>query len=304
VDTANRSGQFMPQAGPKNGLPSVWLNDGVLAYPGGGLSETGTVSVDNGGLVYSILNVPHYAAVVPTDQDVLASPDGQWWATTATPPGEEQTLFVAPSPGPDFHYRLQAVHGNNPAWSADSRYLAFALNDPNSASLVIFDVAAQDKRTIFTTDQPGAPHSGPHSELQAAWSPLGDRLGLTAFSFTGNTFVGWAATLAPDGSAFNLLPMARADLAPVSLAYSADGKFLAMDMLNTGRLRGVAVYSADGTLRRWLLGDRVAGWSPTGHVLALATPGGVALLREPGAAEAALQPLGPAGCDGVAWRKT
>ena len=113
---------------------------------------------------------------------------------------------------------------------------------------------------------------------------------------------GWAGLIGLDGTSIKLLPPAQATMVPFSLAYSADGLFLAVSLFDSNGAQGLAIYSANGKLRRWLPGERAGPWSPSGHTLALMGPNGVRLLREPDAPDAAPERVGPAGCTGMVWR--
>jgi type II secretory pathway pseudopilin PulG len=299
VDVAGLTGQFVPVTSVDNGLPAVWASNAVLVYPAAGLGP-GTAVDPTGavGLAYFVVAARPVVQVAQTDLMLLPSPDLKWDAVLAQPPGSDLALFVTPSIAASGKTVLQAANGYNPAWSADSRRLVYAVRGPSFSNLVLFDLQTQARRTIFTSDDPRAPKIDVETSLLPVWSPGGDRLAL-AMRDTGGGYTGWAATLAPDGTAFQLLPLARVDLAPATLVYSADGQFLALQMFNAAGTTGVALYSAEGALLRWLPSDQLAAWSPAGHTLALVGLDGVSLLSAP---QAEPRRVGPRGCSGLAWR--
>ena len=298
VDLQSQTGQFVPQASFEEGIPPAWLSSTMLVYPA---TSAGMIwSGGNSGLVYFGTRAPQSFSTDPNFVTYLPSPDGKWAALQGQPYGAEPSLVVASAlPGLTL---MSAASAYNPAWSLDSQHLAFASLDTAPgviSSLVVFDTATGDERTVFPGSGPGVPAADEPTTLTAAWSPSGDRLALASLSYTGGGYTGWAATLAPDGSAFRLLPAAQANLAPGTLAYSADGRYLALNWFQSRGATVVAVYSAEGALLRWLPGYQFAAWSPTGHSLALTSVDGVSLLGEPGADP---RNIGPAGCVGLAWR--
>src|SRR5205085_1872365 len=76
----------------------------------------------------------------------------------------------------------------------------------------------------------------------------------------------WSA----DGQNFHLLPGAMDAEPPIGAAFSADGQYLAADLLSYQGSRTTAIYSAaDERLLRTLPLYGFGGWSPAGHALLL-----------------------------------
>jgi len=305
VDVGTQTGQFVPVTSVDGGLPAVWASNRVLVYPAAGTGPgTATDPAGAGGLVYFGIAARPVVTVAQTDFFLLPSPDRQWDAVLAQPPGSDPALFVTSSIEASNRLMHQTIGAENPAWSADSQRLAFLQRAGERIVLTIFDIASRSQFAVLDSGDPRLPAASPALSIDmtwwiVAWSPAGDQLALAAVTDTGAGYTGWAATLAPDGSGFKRLPLARADLAPATLAYSADGQFLALEMLNAASTTGVALYSAEGALLRWLPGDQLAAWSPAGHTLALVGLDGVSLLSGP---QAEPRRVGPQGCSGLAWR--
>jgi hypothetical protein len=124
-------------------------------------------------------------------------------------------------------------------------------------------------------------------------------LAVAVVTESGDLSSGWVGIMAPDGTGLQVLPATRPAAAPSAPSFSADGRYLAVGLYDGGGPSGVALYSAAGGLLGWYPRLRSAGWSPSGHILALAGLDGISLLRDPALAP---DPFGPPGCDGVAWR--
>jgi hypothetical protein len=302
VDLSNHTGLFLPMASFQEGIPPAWASNVVLVYPASTFSKDSRPPFSNVELIF--YNVSELGfGILPDYVSYLAAPSRAWAVLSGEPFGAGPELALIRALGPQVSRNpiFIAADGYNPAWSADSQHLAFALHDSSLVSLVVFDLASRDKRTILTSDNTAVPNhpraSG--SSLMPAWSPAGDRLAVVSVTNAGNGFGGWAGLIRPDGAGFKRLPDARANMAPEALAYSPDGLFLAVSLFDNAGAHGVAIYSADGALLRGLPGFQVAAWSPTGHILALTSLDGVSLLHEP---DATPQQIGPAGCTELAWK--
>lgn len=308
VAAGNPAGQFLPQSTFQTGQAAGWASRTVLVLPPVHLYQLRDALPPNDiGLDFFDAIRSGGPAGWASFDAYVPSPDGAWATLVGQPSGPDPALSIIPAlGGPPIS---SAVFGYNPAWSADSQHLAFARRDETgSVDLVIFDLASREQRTILTRTSPGVPPlpvlpANDLTSLLPAWGPAGDRLAVASVTNLGDGFVGWVGLIAaggagPDGPGIKLLSAARNNMAPSGLAYSADGRYLAVSLFDNAGSQGVAVY-ADGTLVRWLPGYQAGPWSPTGHTLALTGLAGVSLLRTP---DAAPQSIGPAGCTGLAWK--
>jgi hypothetical protein len=305
VDLSDHTGLFMPKGSFQEGILPAWASNDVLVYPASALDQDPRVALSNDGLIFAQVQdlgfdtLPNYVSYSHT-------PGGAWAAVVGEPFGSQPKLAIIRVLGPSVSGNpiFKAEASYNPAWSADSQRLAFALREETQVDLVVFDVATRDKRTILTSADPRVPpqpavRTNNQNSLMETWSPAGDWLAVGFVSNTLHGVVGWAGLVAPDGNGFKLLPAARADMAPNALTYSADGRYLALDLSDGGGTQGVALYSPAGALLRWLPGFQLAAWSPAGHTLALTGLDGVSLLSEP---DAEPRGIGPEGCSGLAWK--
>jgi Tol biopolymer transport system component len=239
---------------------------------------------------------PGFAVYVP-------SPN-QKWAALAGNKSNETEIDLVPEAGGER--QLIAFGGFNPTWSPDSKYLAFSNFDQHYIWLHVFDMADGADHRLLTTGDPGVPVLPPKSILTnviPTWSPTGDRLALTVNWTQFGQPAGWLGLIRPDGSDFQIAVPPTSDALPFAAAFSADGRYLAVALGSSYRPQGVAIYSAAGGNRLRVVPDAaIAGWSPSGHILAVTNVDGISLLREPGNADAVLEVFGPAGCNGVAWK--
>ncbi len=121
------------------------------------------VSVEDG----AVKRLTHHAA---SDVFVEPSPDGKWLAVQAMADGQNHALYLAPTDGgPEL--RVGEAHGlldaETPAWSPDSRRLAFVSADKGMSDVAIYDLAA---RTIEWLTPGDCEYYFP------AWSPQADRV--------------------------------------------------------------------------------------------------------------------------------
>ena len=245
----------------------------------------------------------------PHDSQYVPSPDGVWVAVMGAGSGTDFALRIIPVQGGPAIF--SGTLGYNPAWSVDSRYLAFAQRNASSYSLVVFDPGAYNILTVLRGDDPGVPvlaipagaaaGAGAIS-LFPAWSPAGQKLAVAVLASEGQESMGWAGLVSLNGAPLKVLPPVEPRMVPYSLAYSADGLFLSVSFFDSSSGQGVGVYSAAGRLLRWLPGAQAGPWSPAGHTLALTDLAGVSLLAEPDVPDAKPQSVGPARCSGLVWK--
>jgi WD40 repeat protein len=86
-----------------------------------------------------------------------------------------------------------------------------------------------------------------------------------------------------------------------NLAFSADGKFLAVMVWNVGPTSVIVYDIVSGEEIHFLPNITGFDWSPTGHELALVSDKGLFLLAEPGEAGSTLEQLANPSCFSVEW---
>jgi hypothetical protein len=302
IDLAYRGIGFYDPPSFDEGIAPVWASNNLLVYPS--VRPYGTANDTTGNAGLTVLHLTGDRQFWPNDSLYVPSPDGAWAAVIGDGAGGNFALRVIPAEGGTAIFT--ATLGYNPAWSPDSQHLAFALSNSSAYSLTVFDLAQGAQRTVAVLHDaqigtPAIPAGAGLGEgsLYMTWAPTGDRLAVAVMaSGDSRQMVGWGGLLNPDGASLFMLPPAQGQMVPMSLAYSADGLYLATNLFD-GAAQGVAIYSANGQLLRWLPGDQAGPWSPAGHTLALTGLGGVRLLAAP---DAAPLKVGPAGCSGLVWR--
>jgi len=179
--------------------------------------------------------------------------------------------------------------GDSPAWSPDSQSLVY-IQRYRTGSLQSFriadlstgathDLVQADALPIFTSD------------AQVVWSPTGEQIALVAGP--------QPALVNAGGSNLRLLKRRAGNYS--NLAFSADGKFLAVMVWNVGPTSVIVYDAVSGEETHFLPNITGFDWSPTGHELALVSDKGLFLLAEPGEAGNALEQLANPSCFSVEW---
>jgi hypothetical protein len=230
------------------------------------------------------------------------SPDGSRAAvvvmTDATPNG-----FVYLMPALDDSV-TPLSEGLNPAWSPDSRTLAYTLYEGASSSLVLTEPATRATRVLLHSQDIG---QNVNDLNRVTWSPTGRQIAFAAYRFASVRTHWWLGTINSDGS--GLMVMAESDHgSPTSIGFSADGRYMAASVQNgDGEASGTAdltIYSADGALlmRAPFSGGTLSfAWSPSGHELVVVSEQGVFLIAEPGAPDSQPEKLLGTRCYNVLW---
>jgi type II secretory pathway pseudopilin PulG len=308
---ANATGQFLPQAIGSWNNPIAWASQTVLVYPPTHATlqiDPGTqlpqVSIASLGLFF-FDSSDRQSTFIAGFQSYVASPDHTRAVITSN--SRFPTTMLAVIPALDASSQL-LMQGDEAAWSPDGQQLMFTRSDGTNISLHHLDLATSTDRTLQLTADPGGRLLPTGTTLYyvyptPTWSSTGDWLALTVMTSFGNQYETWAGLIRPDGTGLRILPSASVGAAPSSAVFSADSRYLAVELQGDESSKGTAIYSVpDGALLRFIPRMNLAGWSPSGHILALAGPEGVSLLLEPGDLHASPQPFGAPGCSGVAWR--
>ncbi len=307
VDLVDHAGGLYQDPSFDDGTPPVWATNNLFVYPSVRPNRSSNDTTGNQGL--TVVGAPGGTAFWPDDSLYVPSPNGAWAAVVGDTSGSSFALRVIPAQGGPAVY--SATLGYNPAWSADSQHLVFAVRSATDATLyglAVLDLGSHYPRMALNGIDPGVPAlpagaTAGAISLFPAWSPAGDRLAVAALTSVGQQVAGWAGLMSLDGSALKLLPPVQPRLAPFSLAYSADGLFLAVSFFDSrSSAHGVGIYSAAGQLLRWLPGAQAGPWSLAGHTLALINLAGVSLLPRPDVPDAKPQAIGPARCTGLVWK--
>lgn len=139
-----------------------------------------------GGAVFFVKRQPAAVSVLPpvgytasegVETMPSFSPDGgQIVYTWAGPNGDNQDLWLAPSPGqPPRRLTTDPANDVSPAWSPDGRTIAFLRGaKPSESRLVLLDLATGQERILTTLHAWYAP-----STRNLAWSPDGRWLAVT-----------------------------------------------------------------------------------------------------------------------------
>jgi hypothetical protein len=305
VDLDNGAGIWPPQPMFRYGGEVNWASDTVLVYSPAERDKNGRYNSDRPGML-SLFDTAlgHYLPSFGNFNSYQRSPDGAW-AVVSNSYAEIPTLAVIRALGGV----LNVINGFNAAWSPDGQRLVYASHEPGYTRLVIADPATGESRTLLASGDPRLPPMPDDSNtwltLTAAWSPAGDQLIVSSYWYENSIPVGWLGLMAADGQNFHLLPIAMDKDAPLMAAFSADGQYLAVDLLSYQGLHRVAIYSlADESLVRLLPRYGFGGWSPARHALLLnqAFGSNPSLLRDPANPNAMPEALGPAGCTAATWR--
>lgn len=284
-------------------LPLAWASDTMLAYLALDVRALPQRRPDDLQLRFFDLaeperRLPPVTAVAPPldfgAHMYFLSPDRQWAAlfgVLTTRNDSRLTLELMPALG--GQRRLLSQSGQMPAWSPDSRELAFVDWGASASSVVlrIYTVSTGQTRVVWESQT--AEREALRTQL--AWSPDEQWIALAAQSADGNS-LRWFGLVAPDGSRtirldapgsrarndgarrFQSLPFGSVIN---TMAFSRDGRYLALSGafpepqlliydLTTGRIVQTL------TIGPW----RDLQWSPDDRQLLL-SGNGVALLEEP-----------------------
>jgi len=107
--------------------------------------------------------------------DVAWSPDGRWIAVESEAAASDHSIHIVPVGRHKGKVRTvqiteggKALNAQQPAWSPDSRFLAFSCENGEWFNIGLFDLEAQEVRWV--TDSTG-------DDSQPAWSQSGETLG-------------------------------------------------------------------------------------------------------------------------------
>jgi hypothetical protein len=305
------NGQFAPEPIESWNVPMAWASETVLVYPptyATLLLDPGTqlpqTSFDPLGLTFFDSSDRTRTGIMDSES-YLPSPDHTHAVITRHSRGANNGLAVIPALDTSSP---PVIDGNDPAWSPDSQQLVFTRSGADGFVLHRLDLATGTDHPLQLTADPGGRPLPTGTVINyvypnPGWSPTGDWLAFTVWSTLGSQNETWVGLIRPDGTGLRVLPSASAGAGPTTAAFSADGRYLAVELRGSDTPQGVAIYSVvDGSLLRFISGIALAGWSPSGHILAVTNSEGVSLLNEPGDAHALPQPFGPPGCTGVSWR--
>lgn len=287
-------------------MPLAWASDTVLAYIAikpAAVAGRGMPDLDANQLrLFEVTEPAHRLPsmtnggelAIPGVFDYLPSPDRRWAALARagnTEGDPQSTLELMPALGGER--KVLAQEALSPAWSPDSRELAFLEREPSSSSaaLRIYNVSTGQSRIVWKSQ--AAERATVWAQL--AWSPDGQWIALAAHTADSNS-LRWFGLVAPDGSntirldapgdkAGNDGSQRFQSLLPESvinaMAFSQNGRYLALTGafpepqlliydLMTGRIVQTLTIGPWGHLQ----------WSPDDRQLLL-SGNGVALLEEP-----------------------
>jgi hypothetical protein len=310
VDLDTGAGLWPPQPMFRTAGEVSWASDTVLVYPPAERDFNGRYNPYPTDRKLALFDAASGQYLPPLENfdSYRRSPDSTM-AVVSNPNSYPDTPSLAIIAALGSRAIFVAPASDNPAWSPDSQQLAYILGAYDSPNLMIYDLSRGEKRSILPSYDPGVPPMPVDINLwptlTAAWSPAGDQLVVSAYTFENNIPVGWVGLMRPDGHNFHLLPIALDEGAPLMAAFSADGQFLAVDLMSYEGIHRVAIYSvADESLVRSLPRYGFGSWSPAGHALLLSQPGGLnpTVLRDPANPAATPETLGPTGCTAAAWR--
>lgn len=186
-----------------------------------------------------------------------------------------------------------------PAWSSDSRRLAFVHRDEKNGgvSLHVWELATPTFTRLWNSQATAkALPVSETTQFSLAWSPTGEWLALGAWESSSPT--GWLALLPAAGGPLRVLETSRPAR---ELSFSYDGQWLAA-LRPAENSTGLAVYSVETgaavTRRsgRWWQSPQ---WAPHDNRLLVFADERPYLIARPGAEP---EPLGEASCSTGAWR--
>ncbi|MGQ0602876.1 MAG: hypothetical protein ACT4QE_14430, partial [Anaerolineales bacterium] len=213
----------------------------------------------------------------PIESGQNFSPDRQWALVLEKAGGGDEGVLkfsIMPADGGETNWPRT---GFMPAWSPDSRRLAYFAPLSTSTAplqLVVYDLPTQTSLAVLTFDWAPTPD---REVPQVIWSPTGERLAFVLGTSNGERMAFGVVSPSGDG-----LQLASVESSGVSrFAFSPDGKTLAL-LLPKSTQHNLVLYDA-ATLKpvRTLVGQwRDFSWSPDGRLLLLDSPG-VFILADP-----------------------
>jgi hypothetical protein len=201
---------------------------------------------------------------------VLAEANMQWFS-------RQGKLYLMPALGGSLTL-LGA--GQAPAWSPDGQRLAYIQSVDQDFQLIIFTTALGRPRLLFEYQNWGT--AGGVQDLEAVWSPVGEKLALIARGGQGRLdWTMWMVSAADGEVPWAIHDRARAY--PLAPQFSADGDYLTMLTWSPYWPRLIEVLEADtgATVARLPSAGGAAAWAPEGHALAVSSLEGLALVAEP-----------------------
>jgi WD40 repeat protein len=215
----------------------------------------------------------------------LWSPDRSALGLTLTddsPEGESRAVPAIVSLIDPVQALIPAREGHSPVLSPDGTRVAVIVggaiwdsNPPSRTSLEVVDLETQATTTLLTSEALAA-EGQPELILGAEWSPDGAVLAVLTSGEQNSLLL-----LPTDGNPPRTLATST-DSFPIPLGFSADSRYLAALNMSgdRGGLRLYDLHTDGGEIfiaAAWgyEFFSKFAAWSPTGHLLAVAGPGGL-----------------------------
>lgn len=230
------------------------------------------------------------------------SPDRTAFLVTNQPFAEGSGEFsVMPILGGE---RTTVGAGTSPAWSPDSRSVAYVSQDQGERALTlkVFDRETGAQRTLplgqqeqFIYDANG----GSFSQLK--WSPTGEQIAFVLGSSGSRGSTAWLGLARLDGSESFTITQSLEFIGQMN--FSPDGRYLAVTFPDDRQPR-LAIYETQrGELVRSLAGQwRNAQWSPGGDALWLFSDNGVQHLDQPLLRQSQPHEVTQGACQNALWK--
>ena len=287
INLADQSSTVVASAGL--GLPLGWTPGGDLLYI---TQEDGPFATD---FAYELrLYHPGTEVILSLSAEPLVTPWGeeQSWTTDhsfmaitlvqQSGQGEEQLVV---SPGlialqPPLQVLRLPAEGYGAAIAPDGRYLAY-FTGPRTvygtgAGPTQIELMNTHTQVVYSL-LPPAEDEGAWNDLNSLeWSPDGRQLAFLAYEPEAGTTLYTLTFAGADPSAGVDLQALATGLEQFSLTgFSADGRYLAGQQYDQDRSETIVYDLQTGQSESYLGGEASMPWSPRGHLLALAGPGGL-----------------------------